>query len=65
MACPPGGPTLALAPRDSAVLTHVLAPDTLATFPPGTYGVDAGVGTSTAFISVWAGAVQLPLASSR
>jgi hypothetical protein len=65
MACAPGGPTLALAPGDTAVLTRVLSADTLASFPPGMYGVDIAVTSSTAIIGVWADSVQLPLATSR
>jgi hypothetical protein len=65
MACAPGGPTLALGPGDTAVLTRVFGADTLTSFPPGTYGVNVAVTTSTALTGVWAGAVELPLASSR
>jgi len=64
MACPPGASTLELAPGDTAVLTRVLSADTLASFAPGTYGVNVAVTTSTGLIGVWAGAVQLPLASA-
>ena len=64
MACAPGGPTIALAPGDTAVLTRVLGADTLATFAPGTYGVNVAVTTTAAVIGVWGGAVQLPLTNS-
>ena len=64
MACPPDASMLELAPGDTAVLTRVLGADTLASFAPGVYGVNVAVTTSTAVIGVWAGAVQLPLASS-
>jgi hypothetical protein len=63
MACPRGGPTLDLAPGDTTVLTRMLGADTLATFAPGTYGVNVAVTTSTGLLGVWAGAVQLPLAT--
>jgi len=63
MACPPDASMLELAPGDTAVLTRVLGADTLASFAPGTYGVNVAVTTSTGLIGVWAGAVQLPLAS--
>ena len=55
---------LELAPGDTAVLTRVLSADTLGSFAPGTYGVNVAVTTSTGLIGVWAGAVQLPLASA-
>jgi len=64
MACPPGASTLELAPGETTVLTRVLDADTLASFAPGTYGVNVAVTTSTGLIGVWAGPVQLPLASS-
>jgi hypothetical protein len=64
MACPPGASTLELAPGETTVLTRVLAAATLASFAPGTYGVNVAVTTSTGLIGVWAGAVQLPLARS-
>ncbi len=64
MACPPDASTLELAPGDTAVLTRVLGADTLASFAPGTYGVNVAVTTSTGLIGVWAGAVQFPLASA-
>ncbi|MDE3128361.1 MAG: hypothetical protein KGL38_10175 [Gemmatimonadota bacterium] len=68
---PAGGPagcaasamTLDLAPGDSAVLTRVVPPDSLASLAPGTYGVALGVVTSTAIIGMWAGTVQLPVGS--
>lgn len=63
MACPPGASTLELAPDDTTVLTRVLGADTLASFAPGTYGVNVAVTTSTALLGAWAGAVQLPLAT--
>jgi hypothetical protein len=63
-ACPAGGPTLDLAPGDTAVLTRVIRADALASFAPGTYGINAAVTTNTYLIGVWAGAVQLPLASA-
>jgi hypothetical protein len=65
MACAPGGPTLDVGPGDTAVLTRALGADSLATFAPGTYGVNVAVTTSTALVGVWAGAVQLPLGSAR
>jgi hypothetical protein len=61
--CPSGATTLALAPGDTTVLTRRLGADTLASFAPGAYGVSVAVTTSTALIGVWAGAVELPLAS--
>jgi len=61
MACAQGGPILDLAPGDTAVLTRVLRADTLASFAPGTYGINVAVTTITDLIGVWAGAVQLPL----
>jgi len=64
MACPPGASTLELAPGETTVLTRVLDADTLASFAPGTYGVNVAVTTSPGLIGVWAGRVQLPLASS-
>jgi len=64
MACPPGASTLELAPGDTAVVTRVLGADTLASFAPGTYGVNVAVTTSTGLLGVWAGAVQLPLLSA-
>jgi len=64
MACPPGASPLELAPGDTAVLTRVLGADTLASFAPGTYGVNVAVTTSTGLLGVWAGAVQLPLLSA-
>ena len=39
MTCP-AEPSVDVAPGDSTVLTRVLPADTLATFPPGTYGVN-------------------------
>ncbi|HVS61420.1 MAG TPA: hypothetical protein VHE82_12070 [Gemmatimonadaceae bacterium] len=60
MACAQGGPILDLAPGDTAVLTRVLRADTLASFAPGTYGINVAVTTTTDLIGVWAGAVQLP-----
>ena len=63
-ACPPGASTLELAPGETTVLTRVLDADTLASFAPGTYGVNVAVTTSPGLIGVWAGPVQLPLASS-
>ncbi|HYT69939.1 MAG TPA: hypothetical protein VEK78_01075, partial [Gemmatimonadales bacterium] len=56
MACPPGASPLELAPGDTAVLTRVLGADTLASFAPGTYGVNVAVTTSTGLLGVWAGA---------
>lgn len=60
-ACAPGGPTLDLAPGDTAVLTRVFSADTLATFAPGRYAVSVAVTTNTYLIGVRAGTVQLPL----
>lgn len=65
MACAQGGPTLDLAPGATAVLTRVVRADTLATFAPGTYGVNVAVTTTTDLIGVWAGSVQLPLGIAR
>jgi len=62
MACPPDASMLELAPGDTTMLTRVLRADTLASFAPGTYGVNVAVTTSTGLIGLWAGAVQLPLA---
>jgi hypothetical protein len=45
------------------VLTRVFGADTLATFTPGTYGIDAAVSTTTVSSGIWVGAVQLPLAA--
>src|SRR5882762_4427318 len=64
VACPPNVSMLELAPGDTTVLTRVLGSDTLASFAPGTYGVNVAVTTTTGLIGVWAGAVQLPLASA-
>ena len=63
MACPRGGPTLDLAPGDTTVLRRILGAATLATYAPGTYGVNVAVTTSTGLLGAWAGAVQLPLAT--
>jgi hypothetical protein len=65
MACARGGPTLDLAPGDTAVLTRVLTAETLAAFAPGTYGVSVMVTATTQLIGAWGGAVQLPLGRSR
>jgi hypothetical protein len=65
MGCLSGGPALDLAPGDTAVLTRVIGADTLASFAPGTYGINVVVTTNPFLIGVWAGAVQLPLARPR
>src|SRR6266581_6645186 len=62
MACPPDASMLELAPGDTTMLTRVLRADTLASFAPGTSGVNVAVTTSTGLIGLWAGGVQLPLA---
>lgn len=61
MVCPTGGPSFALAPGDTAVVTRMISPDTLATFSPGMYGINVAVTTSGSVVGAWAGAVQLPL----
>jgi hypothetical protein len=61
MACAQGGPTLDLAPGDTAVLTRVLRADSLASFAQGTYGINVAITTTTDLMGVWAGAVHLPL----
>ncbi len=64
MGCAPGGPTIDLAPGDTALLTRVLPGDSLASFVPGTYGVNVAVTTSTGLLGAWAGAVHLPLGTA-
>jgi hypothetical protein len=61
MACAQGGPTLDLAPGDTAVLTRVFRAVTLASFAAGTYGVNVAITSTTGLMGVWAGAVHLPL----
>ena len=65
MACPSGSATVDLAPTDTLVLTRVLPADSLASFAPGNYGVNVAITTSTAVMGGWAGAILLPLGSSR
>ena len=64
MACPAGGPTVDVAPGTTIVLTRTLSADTLASFAPGTYGVNVAVTTSTSLIGTWAGTVELPLSGA-
>ncbi|HZH41183.1 MAG TPA: hypothetical protein VFD85_09240 [Gemmatimonadales bacterium] len=61
MACPADASTLELAPGDTAVLTRDFASEALASYAPGTYGVNVAVTTGNALIGAWAGAVHLPL----
>jgi hypothetical protein len=65
MGCAPNGPTIDLAPGDTAVLTHVIRADSLASLTQGNYGVNVVVTTNTSVIGVWAGAVRLPLGSAQ
>jgi hypothetical protein len=65
MACPSGSATVDLAPTDTLVLTRVVSADSLASFAPGNYGVNVAITTSTAVMGGWAGAILLPLGSSR
>jgi hypothetical protein len=65
MACPSGSATVDLAPTDTLVLTRVLPADSLASFAPGNYGVNVAITTTTDVMGGWAGAILLPLGSSR
>ena len=60
-ACTAASPSLDLAPGDSAMVTHVVPADSLASLGSGVYGVNVAVTTTTAVIGVWAGTVTLPL----
>ena len=63
MACPAGSPTFDLAPSDSVILTRTFRSDSLATYPPGNYGINVMVTTTTVVIGKMAGNVRLPLSS--
>jgi len=65
MGCKSGGPTLDLAPGDTATLTRVFPADTLASFAPGMYGINVVVTTTTDVSGVWGGTVLLPLGASQ
>ena len=65
MGCPIGGPTVDLSPSDTALLTRVVPANTLASFAPGTYGINVVVTTTTVVSGVWAGAIVLPLGTPR
>jgi hypothetical protein len=58
-----GCPTQYLAPGDTTTLTRVFGADTLASFAPGTYGVEVSVTTNLAWQGLPAGTIQLPLTS--
>jgi hypothetical protein len=65
MGCSLGGPTLDLAPGDTAVLSRVIGAAELSSYLPGTYGINVVVTTDPGLIGVWAGAIVLPLASAH
>ena len=64
MFCAETAAMLSIAPGDSAILTRVIGPDSLATYGPGTFGLGALVTTNTALMGIWAGSVQLPLSDA-
>jgi hypothetical protein len=57
-------PLVDLSPGGSMQIRRVIPGDSLAAFSSGTYGVYVAVEIVNAFVGAWAGAIQLPLASS-
>ncbi|MEP6495989.1 MAG: hypothetical protein ABJF01_25135 [bacterium] len=65
MACSAVGALVDLAPGGSLLMTRTISADSLASYSPGTYGVNVAVTMKTSVVGVWAGAVRLPLGESR
>lgn len=61
--CPSTASTTDLAPNDSLVLSRTLSAFDLMQYQPGTYGINVTVGTTTALVTAWGGAVKFPLSS--
>jgi hypothetical protein len=66
ISCPTSSspPMIDLAPGDSTRLSRTVPNDSLASYAPGTYGVNLTITIVTSIITVWAGAIDLPIAAS-
>ena len=57
----PNAPLLDLAPGDSTQLRRTIPGDSLASSAPGLYGVNVTLVVVNSVVTVWAGAIHLPL----